>query len=365
MCRGKTFFVLLLLLGLFVGSPLFFVDSNRTEAATDEIFGTVRISVCGDGIVEGPEDCDFYYENGTRVEVFRKGEETCQDLTYDGGSLACDPSCVFDTSACYYDELKPSPPGGGGGITPSPPETGAVFSGRAYPNRSVTLLKDAQVAASTVAGSDAHFSMRVTGLTTGNYLFSLYSEDHRGVRSSLLTFPLSVTEGTITNVTGIFIAPSIDVDKSEVRRGDDIAIFGQTTPEADVTIEVSGSPSFFAQAVSDKDGIYLHYLNTAPLDYQAYYAKSKAAIEGVAVSSFSQAVSFLVGTKTVFKERVEILKGDLNGNGRVNLVDFSIAAYWYRRPLSSAMKEIECEQLNCDGKIDLVDFSIMAYHWTG
>jgi hypothetical protein len=58
-------------------------------------------------------------------------------------------------------------------------------------------------------------------------------------------------------------------------------------------------------------------------------------------------------------------KADLNCDGRVNLVDFSIAAYWYKRPLNDAFKAIEKDRLNGDGKIDLIDFSIMAYYWTG
>jgi hypothetical protein len=47
------------------------------------------------------------------------------------------------------------------------------------------------------------------------------------------------------------------------------------------------------------------------------------------------------------------------------LVDFSIAAYWYKRPISDTFKVIEKQWLNGDGKISLVDFSIIAYYWTG
>ncbi len=52
--------------------------------------------------------------------------------------------------------------------------------------------------------------------------------------------------------------------------------------------------------------------------------------------------------------------GDVNADGRVDLVDFSIMAYWYGRPHPPALVD-----LNADGKVDLVDFSIIAYHWTG
>ena len=48
-----------------------------------------------------------------------------------------------------------------------------------------------------------------------------------------------------------------------------------------------------------------------------------------------------------------------------NLVDFSIAGFWYKKPLSVIFVNTEKEKLNGDGKIDLVDFSIMAFNWTG
>jgi len=58
-------------------------------------------------------------------------------------------------------------------------------------------------------------------------------------------------------------------------------------------------------------------------------------------------------------------KADLNGDNKVNLVDFSIAAFWYKRTLSADFVTIEKSKLNGDGKVTLVDFSIMAYYWTG
>jgi len=46
-------------------------------------------------------------------------------------------------------------------------------------------------------------------------------------------------------------------------------------------------------------------------------------------------------------------------------VDFSIAAFWYKKALSVSFQAIEKEKLNGDGRVDLVDFSIMAFNWTG
>jgi len=309
--------VFLILLALLSGS----VYASIQEASTSLI--------CGDGICSGSETCS---------------------------------TCPADCGTC--------PPSGGGGggeaYIPPAPETKVIFSGRAYPKSTVTLLKDAQIAATTIAGVDANFQMSISGLSAGNYIFALYSEDKDGRRSSLLTFPVSVTAGATTNVSGIFIAPTIDVDKSEVKRGDNIAIFGQSAPQADIVVSVSSEEEYFAKTISDRDGIYLHNVDTTILDYGVHYTKSKASIGNLLISSYGQVISFKVGTITVLKEiKPEISKGDLNNDNRVNLVDFSIAAFWYKRTISAEFKLKEAERLNGDGKVDLVDFSIMAYYWTG
>lgn len=254
--------------------------------------------------------------------------------------------------------------GGGGGILPPQSITEVTFSGRAYPLSRVTVLKDGQIAITTIAGPDARFEVGLSGLSTGNYLFSVYGEDAKGIRSSMFTFPLYVTSGASTKVSGIFLAPTISVDKSEVKRGENIAIFGQAAPTSEITINVNSEQEFFLKTPADKDGVYLLNFDTSPLEIGRHQTKSKAGLGGE-VSSFSNSVAFSVGTKNILIKPRKILKGDLNDDGRVNLIDFSIAAYWYKRSISPAFAIKEAERLNGDRKIDLVDFSIMAYYWTG
>jgi hypothetical protein len=45
--------------------------------------------VCGDGIIESPEQCDGADLDGT----------TCVKLGFSGGALSCS-TCKFDTSSC-------------------------------------------------------------------------------------------------------------------------------------------------------------------------------------------------------------------------------------------------------------------------
>lgn len=255
--------------------------------------------------------------------------------------------------------------GGGGGVVYIPPQTGVAFSGRAYPLSQVSILKDGQLALSTIAGPDAKFSATLSGLSAGSYIFSVFSEDSQGNRSTLFSFPVMVTEGATTSVSGIFLAPTIDVDKSEVARGDNIAIFGQSVPKSEVTIGVASENEQFTKVPSDESGAYLYNFDTSVLEDGQHFTRSKSALDGE-ISSFSKTVSFAVGEQTVLaQKKKKVMRGDLNDDGRVDLIDFSIAAYWYKRPLSDAFKIIEDERLNGDAQINLTDFSIMAYYWTG
>lgn len=326
-------------------------------AITVEI--TATVPGCGDGVIGVGEQCD-----GSNL-----GGSSCVSRGFSGGTLSCTSSCTFNTSQCTTSSGGGGSGGGGGGSSGSPsiPYTNVVFTGRAYPLSTITLLKDAQVVATTIADADANFQMTISGLSGGNYIFSVYSEDNKGLRSALLTFPISITAGVTTKVGNIFITPTIAVDKSEVRQGDNIAIFGQSTPSSEITISVNSNEEFFVKKVADANGAYLFNFDSSVLEMGQHHTKSKAALKGE-VTSFGKVLGFIVGTKNVLADQVSIQstkKADLSNDKRVNLVDFSIAAYWYKRPLSAAFKEFEASLLNGDGKIDLIDFSIMAFNWTG
>ena len=251
--------------------------------------------------------------------------------------------------------------GGGSGSIINPSVTGVTFTGKAYPLSKVFLLKDAQIAAQTIAGNDANFSFNLTGLTPGSYMFSLYAEDKNGLNSPLFTFPITVQSGAVTNVGDIFIAPTLSADKTEVQRGGTLTLFGQTAPNAKVTITVNSSRQLLEQVHTGTDGVYLYDLDTSALAFGDHTARSKTALMSNIISGDSPVVAFSIGNKTIAAPPPRAAsRGDLNGDGRVNIVDFSILAYWYGRP--SPPVQID---LNGDGKINLVDFSIMAFYWNG
>lgn len=345
---NRTRNLFLVVLSLLLVGPLF------VHAITVEISATVP--GCGDGVIGIGEQCE-----GSNL-----GGSSCSSLGFTDGSLSCTSACTFNTSQCISGSSGGGGGGGGGGSSsPSIPATNVVFTGKAYPRSIVTLLKDAQVAATTIADTNADFQMSISSLSGGNYIFSVYSEDSKGIRSSLLTFPISVTSGVTTKVGNIFIAPTIATDKSEVRRGDNIAIFGQSAPTSEITISVNSEEEFFIKKIVDASGAYLLNFDTSVLEMGQHQTKSKSALSGE-ITAFGKVVGFVVGTKNVEVAVPSVSKkGDLNKDGRVNLVDFSIAAFWYKRALSATVVSLEAEYLNGDGKVDLVDFSIMAFNWTG
>ena len=277
----------------------------------------------------------------------------------DGASLAVSAEVsAVPTSSSVTPSTTPSSGGGGGGYVPP---TAVNFSGWAYPLSKVRLLKDGQLLVSTIAGPDAKFSISLSGLSPGDHVFSIYSEDKRGNKSTSFTLPSYVTTGATTNVSGVFIVPTIDVNKTEVKRGDTITIFGQSVPESDITIVVNSDEELFVKTTSDETGAYVYNLDTSFLETGQHFTKAKA-VHANLVSPFSKTVGFKVGTRTVLvAETIRALqKGDANKDSRVNINDFSVAAYWYGRtnPPSGA-------DLDGDGKVNLKDFSIMAYYWTG
>ncbi len=312
--------------------------------------------------------------SGSRFKIEIIPAPACHDgLDNDGDTLVdypADPGCASFLDNNESDVVTPpvTPPvsgggggGGGGGdqIYVQPVMANASFSGRAYPLSQVVVLKDGQMAVTTVAGPDANFSVNLGNLSTGSYNFAVYGQDSANRRSNLFTFPVFVSSGATVNITGIFIPPTIQLDKSEVKQGDNLAIFGQSTPGAQVEIQVNSNQQLFLKTTADKNGAYFYNLDTASLEVGDHQAKSKTLASGE-ISPYSESMVFAVGSQNKEAKPSNELKSDLNGDGRVNLVDFSIEAYWYKKENPPVKYDF-----NGDGRVDLVDFSILAFYWRG
>ncbi|KPJ71221.1 hypothetical protein AMJ50_02890 [Parcubacteria bacterium DG_74_3] len=247
----------------------------------------------------------------------------------------------------------PPPPGGGG---PGPIVTKAVFRGKAYPLAFLTILKNGEVAATFFAKETGLFEKELSGIAGGTYNFSIWAEDKEGRKSVTLSFTVSVLSGMTTVISGIFISPTIELSPVQVERGDPVNIFGQVFPESQVDIFVS-SQEIVKETQAGPGGEWELKLDTTPLEIAEHYAKARALYGEGEQSSFSQTLSFLI-----LKPGALVCKGaDLNFDGRVNIVDFSILLYFWGQKTPSNI----CADINFDGIVNIIDFSIMMYYWTG
>lgn len=253
--------------------------------------------------------------------------------------------------------------GGGGGGSISPGVTNqdtAVFKGLAYPGSKISLLKNGIVVSEVPASPNGTFEIHVRDVPTGVYTFSVRAEDPDHLKSTLISFTVYVSPGITTVIDGIFIPPTLTTDKVEVKRGDVINLLGKAPPDSTVTISIHSEKEIIKKTQSDKNGAYFYKLDSYELEMGDHASRSRAQTPDD-ISSFSDSIHFAVGATN--RSRSSAGSGsrcDLNGDARVNILDYSIMAYWYKR--SGFPIKVD---LNGDGKTNLADFSILAYCWTG
>ncbi len=260
----------------------------------------------------------------------------------------------------------PSKGPGTGDYLPYPPEPGlpgVVFSGFAYPSSEVTVLQDGNAAGQALGNAKGEFGAFLEALNQGIYTFSMWAEDPQGRKSSTFSTTFWVEEGTQSNVANIIISPTIEITKNELNAGDTIEAFGYSTPGNTVEVwlyqAVSGpvdEASVIKTTVDvNRDGAWKAYINTSSMSNGSYRIKARTDSDTLGRSDFSQVVNLSIGGQV---EEAVCAGADLNGDGRVNLTDFSILLYYWNT--SDA-----CADQNNDGTVNLTDFSIMMFYWTG
>lgn len=256
------------------------------------------------------------------------------------------------------DVRPPSGDSGWTGGTYVPPETKVIFKGKAYPEAFLTLLKDGKVAATFLADESGLFQKEINSLAGGTYTFGVWAEDADGRQSVTVSFTVGVIAKMTTTISGIFIPPTIEVKPIRAERGQAVNIFGRAFPGSEINLFISPEEMVKKINASQK-GEWSYWLDTSLLEKPEYQAKARASFTDGEQSSFSQTVSF-----SVLKPKPEVpaCRGaDLNFDGTVNIIDFSILLYFWDESHPSN----RCADINSDGTVNIIDFSIMMYWWNG
>lgn len=376
---GKSIAFVLVILAL---SLAFYAFDTRVTAI--DVQTLVRISICGNGLVEDEvEVCDDgelnntgFYASSTSERTCAPGcerfgpycgdgilqvrfNEQCDDGNHTNGDL-CTSTCTSET---------PVPPGGNGsptvggtpqvpgaqpGTIPSIGQTRVVFRGKAYPNALVNVLLDGQIIDSTRADSRADFVYSTTAITPGTATFGFSAKDTFGTDSITTSVVFEVVQSAVTTVANVFFPPTIRVSERQVEPGALLTVSGQTIPAAKVTTEIGGGGKTLMNAIADAAGVWALQLDTKSITEGQHTAKSYFEESSTVRSGFGKSVTFIVGKEPT----TGLPDPDLNDDGKVNLVDFSIFL------LSWNTDNWETD-FNGDGTTNLADFSIMLYSWTG
>lgn len=361
----------------------------RTNTYANDYFSSSKPPPSSSTFIGKTYDFDFYASSGTQFytsqvpatitmcytdsEVSGYDESTLAPYRWGSGESSwqlisgstvdtANNTVTFSTSSfSSFGLFGSSPSGGGGGggggtssVTPTiPAATRVILQGKAYPSAGVTILKDGQVITAVKADEQANFKVEITDITAGAYTFGVWAEDKDGVKSITFNFTVNVVADKLTTVSGIFIPPTISLENDILAKGEILKSQGYTAPESSVETRVS-SEEKIGKVSADKQGGWFYLLDTADLEIGSHSIRAKAETKDGLLSAFSKILSFTIGKKTT-----ELKQVDLNNDGKVDLVDFSIFLFNWGVPKNPAA------DFNSDGKVDITDFSVMMYWWTG
>jgi hypothetical protein len=254
---------------------------------------------------------------------------------------------------------------GGGGFESidGPFESGdgqVTISGYAYPGARITVLVDGQIAKTGSANNTGTYSILIDGIASGAYTFGVYAQDDTDERSSTFSTSFTVSGARASRLTNINISPSIVVSPNPAEPGENITFSGYTLPDATVTVQTGrsdGTGTEVLTAFSDGSGEWQVTYNTAGLGRDTYRVRASAEQLDGRKAGFSDYEFYGIG-----QEADTPLAPDLNRDGFVNLIDFSIMLFWWQTNGGDSDPPAD---INQDGNVSLTDFSILLFNWTG
>lgn len=253
--------------------------------------------------------------------------------------------------------------GSGSGTGTKLPQASVAIDGWAYPGSTIHVIQDGVSVSDFSAGSGGVFDELIEGLDRGSYSFGLYAVDSTGVRSATYATTLWLRSDTLNQLSNVMLPPTLTVPETTVQPGSPITVTGYTASNANVTVwlrpklaQVS-TGDVIATTTAATNGAWTLTVPTEGVPVGTYELVAQAAMPDGSVESDKSARKTIGVGVEVARDDCKST-GDLNCDGSVNLVDFSILLFNWA---STA----EVADINSDGTVSLPDFSIMLFYWTG
>ncbi len=238
-------------------------------------------------------------------------------------------------------------------------QSSVTISGDASPGGRITVLKDGTNVATALVAANGTFTVTPPAFERGTYTFSTYVTDRSGRRSSSHASTMSFGQGTSNTISKIILPPTITTDEESVGVSDTVRVYGEGVPGATIELLIDGAKKFSASTTKSiagaQDGLWEISFPASALTRGSHILRARAVIPGRTTSSVSTVILLGVGENP---NPSATRSADLNGDGKVNLVDFSIL-------LSNWQTDDEVADINADGNVNIADFSIMRFQWTG
>ena len=367
------------LLMVFIGSLLFMPQIGAAISITGGNIATTTLttSICGNALVEGTEECDVPGETGVYSTTIagRQCQPNCTWGPYCGDGILqttqgeeCDDGNNADGDFCGADcTIEPAGSGGGGasggGTAPSGGsevklgDTQINVTGQTIPRATVNIILDTESIGSVRADSDGNFTF-ATDASPGTVSMGFWTQDDNNVRSITYNTTFDVTQGAITNVNGVLIPPTITVSDATVNPGDPLTFYGQAPPNVNVELFVDNKS--VVKTTADSGGYWNVDLETSTYKPAEYAVRARYIVGSGTLtteSGFSSTIQLFLGV-----DGSPSTPSDLNRDGSVNLVDFSILIFWWG---TSGGNSDPSADINGNGKVGIEDFSILLFNWTG
>jgi hypothetical protein len=249
------------------------------------------------------------------------------------------------------------------------PDTTVVFQGISYPSSTLTIRQDGVIMVQITTDAQARFDVAAV-VTPGTHTYNIYGADTDGLIGKESNFTLTLSVGTTTTISGIFLGPTITIDDTSIGSGETATVSGTTAPnsEVNVTLREGGFGVSVGQqrtaveiASADSNGRWLQLYQADDLLVGSYGVRAQATEPiNQSVSEFSKTVTLAV-TSGQSGQCADKVIADINCDGAVDLVDFSILLFYWE----STNPDNPRADINSDGPVDIIDFSIMMFYWTG
>jgi cysteine-rich repeat protein len=339
---------------------------------------TLTLSICGNLVVDIGEQCDVPGETGIYSQTIAGRQctvdcqfgpycgdgilqtqfaEECDDGNNDNGDF-CSAICRIEPAGSGGGGSSGGGSSGGGGREEYLGDTQISVRGRGYPSQTVTFLVDTETVGSVRSDSDGDFEF-ATEVSPGTATLGIWTTDSTGVRSITLNNTFDVTQGAITNINGVVIPPTIRLVSQNIDPGAVITISGQSVPNAQIELHVDNSNPILNTTAGD-NGNWSVQLDTSQLSIAEHILRARSIIGNPPLtteSPFSTSLQLFVGV-----DGQASTPSDLNRDGFVNLIDFSILIFWWQTDGGTSDPPAD---INGNGRVSLEDFSILLFNWTG